>query len=89
MRCLTGARPARTGIIANNWFDPGIARADKKVYCAEDERDPAADADPAALSSGPKNSSGAAPTQSLVKTLVAILSMWFLMPVVFIFFLLD
>lgn len=38
---LTGARPSRTGIIANNWFDPGIARADKRVYCAEEERDPA------------------------------------------------
>ena len=38
---LTGAHPARTGIIANNWFDPGLARADKRVYCAEDESDPA------------------------------------------------
>ncbi|MEJ5977530.1 alkaline phosphatase family protein [Novosphingobium sp. PS1R-30] len=38
---LTGARPSRTGIIANNWFDPSIARADKRVYCSEDERDPA------------------------------------------------
>ncbi len=36
---LTGVRPARSGIIANNWFDPSIARADKRVYCAEDERD--------------------------------------------------
>ncbi|HET9630176.1 MAG TPA: alkaline phosphatase family protein [Novosphingobium sp.] len=38
---LTGDHPARTGIIANMWFDPGIARADKRIYCAEDERDPA------------------------------------------------
>ncbi|MGH6785308.1 MAG: alkaline phosphatase family protein [Novosphingobium sp.] len=38
---LTGARPARTGIVANNWFDPGIARADKRVYCSEDVTDPA------------------------------------------------
>ena len=38
---LTGAHPSRTGIIANNWFDPGIARADKRVYCAEDIADPA------------------------------------------------
>ena len=38
---LTGAHPARTGIIANNWFEPGIARADKKVYCSEDTSDPA------------------------------------------------
>jgi hypothetical protein len=33
---LTGSRPARTGIIANNWFDPGLGREDKKVYCSED-----------------------------------------------------
>ena len=35
---LTGARPARTGIIANNWYDQSAARADKYIYCAEDER---------------------------------------------------
>lgn len=35
---LTGARPARTGIIANNWFDQGASREDKYIYCAEDER---------------------------------------------------
>ena len=35
---LTGSRPARTGIIANNWFDLSQARSDKAVYCAEDER---------------------------------------------------
>ena len=34
---LTGMRPAHTGIIANTWFDPSIARANKAVYCAEDE----------------------------------------------------
>jgi predicted AlkP superfamily pyrophosphatase or phosphodiesterase len=34
---LTGDHPARTGIIANNWIDQSIARADKGVYCAEDE----------------------------------------------------
>jgi predicted AlkP superfamily pyrophosphatase or phosphodiesterase len=33
---LTGARPARTGIIANDWFDQNVARADKQVYCSED-----------------------------------------------------
>ena len=38
---LTGVRPARNGIIANNWFDPGIARADKRIYCSEDWTDPA------------------------------------------------
>ncbi len=33
---LTGSRPARTGIIANNWFDLALPRPDKRVYCAED-----------------------------------------------------
>jgi predicted AlkP superfamily pyrophosphatase or phosphodiesterase len=37
---LTGSRPARTGIIANNWIDQSQARSDKSVYCAEDERVP-------------------------------------------------
>ncbi|HEX7875038.1 MAG TPA: alkaline phosphatase family protein [Sphingobium sp.] len=37
---LTGSRPSRTGIIANNWFDLGAARADKNIYCAEDESQP-------------------------------------------------
>lgn len=40
---LTGDHPARTGIIANNWYDMGQARADKRVYCAEDESDPNSD----------------------------------------------
>jgi predicted AlkP superfamily pyrophosphatase or phosphodiesterase len=35
---LTGSRPARTGIIANNWFNPSAAREDKGVYCSEDPR---------------------------------------------------
>ena len=34
---LTGSHPARTGIVANNWFDPTLP-GDKKVYCAEDVR---------------------------------------------------
>ncbi|WP_428632625.1 alkaline phosphatase family protein [Sphingopyxis sp.] len=34
---LTGSHPARSGIIANNYFDLSIAREDKRVYCAEDE----------------------------------------------------
>ena len=42
---LTGDRPARTGIIANDWFDQGAARADKYVYCAEDERVPGSTSD--------------------------------------------
>lgn len=33
---LTGSHPARTGIIANNWYDLSLPRADKLVYCAED-----------------------------------------------------
>lgn len=35
---LTGSRPSRTGIIANNWFDLSQSRSDKEVYCSEDER---------------------------------------------------
>ena len=35
---MTGARPSRTGIIANYWFDLSQKRSDKGVYCAEDER---------------------------------------------------
>jgi predicted AlkP superfamily pyrophosphatase or phosphodiesterase len=37
---LTGARPARTGIVGNDWIDQRVAREDKTVYCAEDERAP-------------------------------------------------
>ncbi|MDX3908483.1 MAG: alkaline phosphatase family protein [Sphingobium sp.] len=37
---LTGSRPARTGIIANTWFDLSVGRSDKAVYCAEDETQP-------------------------------------------------
>lgn len=37
---LTGVRPARTGIIANRWIDQSVARADKVVYCMEDETAP-------------------------------------------------
>ncbi|WP_260924996.1 alkaline phosphatase family protein [Novosphingobium sp. 9] len=37
---LTGVHPARTGIVANDWFVPGLARADKEVYCVEDETNP-------------------------------------------------
>ena len=35
---LTGARPATTGIVANGWLDQSVARTDKSIYCAEDER---------------------------------------------------
>ncbi|WP_326523424.1 alkaline phosphatase family protein [Sphingomonas sp.] len=36
----TGLRPARTGIIANDWVDLKAAREDKTIYCAEDPRAP-------------------------------------------------
>ena len=34
---LTGNHPAHTGIVANHYFDLSAARADKRIYCAEDE----------------------------------------------------
>ena len=37
---LTGDHPSRTGIIGNVWIDQSIARADKAVYCVEDETAP-------------------------------------------------
>jgi len=37
---LTGYRPANTGIVANTWIDQSASRADKLVYCAEDETVP-------------------------------------------------
>jgi hypothetical protein len=40
---LTGTHPARNGIIANTWFDLGVAREKKAIYCAEDETKAAAD----------------------------------------------
>lgn len=39
---LTGSRPARTGIVANSWFDPAAGRPGKdgkmdySIYCSED-----------------------------------------------------
>ena len=38
---LTGDHPARTGIIANSWYEPGGPRGTKSIYCAEDDRNPA------------------------------------------------
>ncbi|MFM5952762.1 MAG: alkaline phosphatase family protein [Novosphingobium sp.] len=49
---LTGARPARTGIIANTWYNPGGPRGDKPIYCAEDENDPASSARNPVVSAG-------------------------------------
>ncbi|MBB4640259.1 putative AlkP superfamily pyrophosphatase or phosphodiesterase [Rhizorhapis suberifaciens] len=40
---LTGARPMRTGIIANSWYDLSTKRSDKLIYCAEDENRPGTD----------------------------------------------
>ncbi len=40
---MTGTRPARNGVIANNWIDQSVPRAKKVVYCAEDETKTAAD----------------------------------------------
>ena len=37
---LTGVHPSRSGIVANNWYDLTQTRADKRVYCAENEKDP-------------------------------------------------
>ena len=37
---LTGVRPATNGIVANLWVDQSVKRADKNVYCAEDESVP-------------------------------------------------
>ncbi|MCJ2184872.1 alkaline phosphatase family protein, partial [Novosphingobium sp. 1949] len=37
---MTGVHPARTGIPANSWVEPGLARAQRDVYCVEDESNP-------------------------------------------------
>ena len=42
---LTGDRPARTGIIANGWANWNAPRADKLIYCGEDESVPGTDSD--------------------------------------------
>jgi predicted AlkP superfamily pyrophosphatase or phosphodiesterase len=42
---LTGALPARTGIIDTEWFNQSVARSDKSVNCAEDERVPGSNSD--------------------------------------------
>jgi predicted AlkP superfamily pyrophosphatase or phosphodiesterase len=48
---LTGSRPSRTGIIANNWFNLSAAREDKGVYCSEDPRVPGSSSDKYTVSS--------------------------------------
>lgn len=73
-----------------NGFEPVPEKYYQYFLANTNQRGPAAEADPAALSIGPKPLAAAAePQQSLIKTLIAILSMWFLMPIVFVFFLLD
>jgi hypothetical protein len=42
---LSGDRPARTGIISNGWANWDAPRADKLIYCTEDERAPGTDSD--------------------------------------------
>lgn len=42
---LTGDRPTRTGIIANGWANWNAPRADKLIYCGEDESAPGTDSD--------------------------------------------
>jgi hypothetical protein len=42
---LTGDHPARTGIVSNAWVNGQAPRADKTVYCAEDESAPGTDSD--------------------------------------------
>ncbi len=37
---LSGAHPARSGVIANNWYDLSLARDDRRVYCSEDPNVP-------------------------------------------------
>ncbi|PSJ37759.1 alkaline phosphatase family protein [Allosphingosinicella deserti] len=48
---LTGSRPSRTGIIANNWFDLSAPREDKNIYCSEDPRVPGSNHDTYTVSS--------------------------------------
>ncbi|MEY4159593.1 MAG: hypothetical protein RLZZ136_214 [Pseudomonadota bacterium] len=49
---LTGVHPARSGIIANNWFDLDASRAEKKIYCAENEKDPTSTSKAPVVSAG-------------------------------------
>ena len=42
---LTGVRPGRAGIPINTWYDFSAGRADKAVYCAEDETVPGSSSD--------------------------------------------
>ncbi|HEU0067356.1 MAG TPA: alkaline phosphatase family protein [Sphingomonas sp.] len=42
---LTGVRPGRNGVIANNYVDQRVTRKDTIVYCAEDETIPGTDRD--------------------------------------------
>ena len=48
---LTGDRPTRNGIAINTWYDQSLARADKAVYCVEDETVPGTSSDNYTVSS--------------------------------------
>ena len=48
---LTGMRPARNGMIGNLWIDQSAPRADKTIYCVEDERVPGSTASKYTVSS--------------------------------------
>ncbi len=50
---LTGNRPGHTGIIANEWIDQSVSRADKTVYCAEDPSQPGSTSRDYVASNGP------------------------------------
>ena len=62
---LTGSHPARTGIVGNNWVDQSVARTDKRIYCAEDERVPR----PAGTAAGTAGSYTVSPWHLKVATL--------------------
>ncbi|RYE02331.1 MAG: alkaline phosphatase family protein, partial [Sphingomonadales bacterium] len=50
---LSGARPARTGIIGNDWIDFSVPREDKTVNCSEDPTVPGSNSNRYTVS--PKN----------------------------------
>lgn len=49
---LTGSRPARTGIVANDWIDLTLTREDKTVYCSEDPTVPGSSSQKYTVSTG-------------------------------------
>lgn len=49
---LTGSRPSRTGIVANEWIDLSVARTDKRIYCSEDPAVPGSNSENYTVSTG-------------------------------------